>query len=97
MPHCIFKYRISIGRNYDERLANLYQLLSFRHCKAIFGSSVTNLIKLYQYSAILGSRFLLYYIQLAFRCLDGSTWQVITILVKTAMKTCTHIQPAPVT
>ena len=37
------------------------------------------------------------YIQLAFGCLDGGTWQVITILARTAMKTETHIQPAPVT
>ena len=37
------------------------------------------------------------YIQLAFGCLDGGTWQVITNMAKTAMKTDTHIQPAPVT
>ena len=37
------------------------------------------------------------YIWLAFGCLDGSTWQVIAILIKTAMKTGTPIQPPPVT
>ena len=30
-------------------------------------------------------------------CLDGGTWQVITILAMIAMKTDAHVQPAPVT
>ena len=30
------------------------------------------------------------YIQLAFGCLDGGTWQVIANMAKTAMKTDTH-------
>ena len=37
------------------------------------------------------------YIQLAFGCLDDSIWQVVTILVKTAIEIGTHIQPAPIT
>jgi len=41
--------------------------------------------------------FIIIYIQVAFGCRDGGTWQVITILAKTAIKTDTHIQPAPIT
>jgi len=41
--------------------------------------------------------FIIIYIQVAFGYRDGGTWQVITISAKTAMKTNTHIQPAPVT
>ena len=37
------------------------------------------------------------YVQLAFGYLDGGTWQVFTILAKTAMKTKMHIQPVPIT
>jgi hypothetical protein len=48
------------------------------------------LIKLYQYGPKLGSILYL-------ACLDGGTWQVITILARIAMKTDAHVQPAPVT
>jgi hypothetical protein len=37
------------------------------------------------------------YIWFVFGCLNGETWQVIAILAKTALKTDTHIQLAPIT
>jgi hypothetical protein len=36
------------------------------------------------------------YIWLAFGCLDGGTWQVITNMAKTVMKMDTHTQLAPI-
>jgi hypothetical protein len=73
-----------------KELLTYIKWLSFRHHRTIFGNSNKNLIKLYQYGPKLGSTLYL-------ACLDGGTWQVITILARIAMKTDAHVQPAPIT
>ena len=81
------KYRMNIGWNYGKRLANPYQWLSCRPSLEILTKTWSNFINALQTLGVSHK-----YLYLA--CLNGDTWQVIVIL---AMKTYTHIQPAPVT